>query len=450
LTRILIIEDEKLIRENILETLGLYDYEVFGAVDGASGIQLAHQKAPDLILCDIMMPELDGYSVLEKLQSDPTTAMIPFVFLSALADKQSVRRGMDLGADDYITKPFTPQELVAAVQARLAKHASAVIYFKQQVEKQWATASDGNANSGDSQTLIGQNLRGYQIWEKIGEGGVGVVYKAYQAAISREVAVKVLRSKYVDNPEFIRRFETEAELVARLEHPHIVPLYDYWRGEDTAYLVMRWVRGGSLRTVIDRRGEWSLVQLAHLLDQVTDALSIAHQIGVIHRDLKPDNILLDERGNAYLTDFGLAKHLVDLPGSNMSNDVRLLLTEIERLQYAEEQGVTLHLTNANELVGSPGYLSPEQIVGDSASVQSDIYGLGVTLYELLVGERPFAGTLAEVLTQHLHNPIPSIHEQRPDLPEAIDEIIQTATAKDWRHRYPDAPSLAVDFRAKCT
>lgn len=443
MTKIIIIEDEKLIRENILETLGMYDYEVFGAVDGASGIQLAQQEVPDLILCDIMMPELDGYSVLQALQNDQITAMIPFVFLSALADKQSIRRGMDLGADDYITKPFTPQELVTAVQARLAKHASAMVHYKQRAGR----PDHGTADSATP--VIGQNLRGYQIWEKIGEGGVGVVYKAYQAAISREVAVKVLRSKYVDNPEFIRRFETEAELVARLEHPHIVPLYDYWRGEDTAYLVMRWVRGGSLRNVIETRASWTLKRLANLLDQVADALSMAHQIGVIHRDLKPDNILLDERGNAYLTDFGLAKHLVDVPGSNASGDVRMLLTEIELFRYAEEQGVTLHLTNANELVGSPGYLSPEQIVGDAATVQSDIYGLGVTLYELLLGQRPFAGDLAEVLTQHLHSPIPSVCEQRPDLPEAIDEIIQTSTAKDWRQRYLDAPAMALDFRAKC-
>src|SRR5579859_1345005 len=137
--------------------------------------------------------------------------------MSALADRQSVRRGMDLGADDYVTKPFTAKELITAVQTRLAKAASAAAFHRQHVASVPSIQDVQSFDDGSTQELIGRTLHGYQFWEKIGEGGVGIVYQAYQPAIGRDVAIKVLRTKYASNPEFLRRFETEAELVARLE-----------------------------------------------------------------------------------------------------------------------------------------------------------------------------------------------------------------------------------------
>ncbi|MDT8306570.1 MAG: protein kinase, partial [Anaerolineae bacterium] len=151
-----------------------------------------------------------------------------------------------------------------------------------------------------------QGARGYELKERIGEGAYGAIYRAVQPAIQREVAVKVIRRKYSDDPEFIRRFETEAQTVARLEHPYIVPLYDYWRDPEGAYLVMRYMRGGSLLSEL-RRGPWQPQRAAGMLEQIASALAIAHQAGIVHRDIKPGNILLDEAGNAYLADFGIAK-----------------------------------------------------------------------------------------------------------------------------------------------
>src|SRR5688500_6571722 len=154
--------------------------------------------------------------------------------------------------------------------------------------------------------LSNQTLRGYEIREQIGVGGFGSVYRAYQPLLKREVAIKVILPQYANLPDFIRRFEVEAELVARLEHPYIVPLFDYWREPDRAYLVMRLLRGGTLSSSI-KPGGLSAQQATHILDQIADALFIAHRNHVIHRDMKPANILLDEDGNAYLTDFGIAK-----------------------------------------------------------------------------------------------------------------------------------------------
>jgi serine/threonine protein kinase len=154
----------------------------------------------------------------------------------------------------------------------------------------------------------GQTIKGYKILERIGSGGFGAVYRAYQTTLGREVAVKVILPGLASQPEFIRRFEQEAQLVARLEHLHIVPLYDYWRDPDGAYLVMRWLRGGSLKDAL-ATGPYAINQAALLLDQLAAGLATAHAAGVIHRDLKPSNILLDDEGNAYLADFGIAKQL---------------------------------------------------------------------------------------------------------------------------------------------
>jgi len=154
--------------------------------------------------------------------------------------------------------------------------------------------------------LAGRKIKGYELRERIGAGGFGAVYRGYQSTVGREVAIKMILPGYTNHPDFIRRFEAEAQLVARLEHLHIVPLYDYWRDPEGAFLIMRYLRGGNLRHALDR-GPFDLEDAALLLDQISSALSLAHSNDTVHRDIKPENILLDEDGNAYLADFGIAK-----------------------------------------------------------------------------------------------------------------------------------------------
>ncbi len=201
---------------------------------------------------------------------------------------------------------------------------------------------------------IGLGVRGYELRDELGEGGFGVVYRAYQPALGREVAIKVIRKEFANDPNFIRRFEAEAQLIARLEHPHIVPLYDFWREPDVAYLVMRFVPGGSLAEVLDDHA-LTVEQTAQLLDQVGRALEAAHAAGVVHRDIKPDNILLDELGNAYLSDFGIA------------------------LETAESSSGAVLTT-----LGPP-YAAPEALDRGPVSASSDIFSLGVLAAHALSG-----------------------------------------------------------------
>lgn len=262
------------------------------------------------------------------------------------------------------------------------------------------------------------HIKGYDIGDPIETGGFGEVYKAFQATVGREVAIKVIRPELANKPDFIRRFESEAQLVARLEHPHITPLYDFWRDPKGAYLVMRWLRGGSLRDSL-KNGPFELPAAALLLDQVAGALSLAHRNGVIHRDVKPGNILLDEDGNAYLTDFGIAKDLT-VPTDHTAPDA---------------------------ITGSLDYISPEQARSQPVTARTDVYSLGVTLFELITGEHPFKDVSSvERLYRHINDPLPLIETLDPRVHTAVNQVIQKATAKDPDKRYADALALAADFR----
>jgi WD40 repeat protein/serine/threonine protein kinase len=268
------------------------------------------------------------------------------------------------------------------------------------------------------ENLTGQQVKGYELREEIGAGGFGAVYRAYQSAIDREVAVKIILPEYANNAEFIRRFESEAQMVARLEHLHIVPLYDYWREPDSAFLVMRYLRGGSARNMLEQRGPWALPDISRLLQQITSALAVAHRNQIIHRDLKPDNILLDTSNNYFLADFGIAK--------DMSNG---------------------DVNKTGPIIGSPAYFSPEQIRGLPVMPSTDVYSLGICLFELLTGQHPYEGTRAEgMIFKHLSEPVPDVLEHRTDVPPAINEVIRQATAKEQHDRFTDIITLSLAFQ----
>lgn len=264
--------------------------------------------------------------------------------------------------------------------------------------------------------MIGESIGEYRIEYILGEGGMATVYKAYQPSFDRYVAIKVLPREFSDDPRFLERFQHEARIIARLEHRAILPVYAYGEHEGMPYIVMRLLEGGSLRRRL-RQGPLDPAAAARICGQVAEALDYAHEHGVIHRDLKPSNILLDEHGNAYLTDFGIARMIDSAAASS------------------------------NEVVGTPSYMSPEQCQGKPATPASDIYALGAILYELLTGKPPFEGdTPLAVMTKHVREPRPSVQAVDPALPAAYDRVIARAMARQPEQRYPTAVALAVDFR----
>jgi len=246
---------------------------------------------------------------------------------------------------------------------------------------------------------------------------MATVYKAFQPSVGRYVAIKVLPRQYSEDPAFTRRFQREARMIARLEHRSVLPVYAYGEFEGQPYIVMRLLESGSLRKRLFQ-GRLALPTIARMLEQIAEGLDYAHQQGIVHRDIKPSNILLDERDNAYLTDFGIAKML----------------------------GPATHVTSEG-VVGTPHYMSPERCRGKSATPASDIYSLGAILFELVTGQPPFdADTPLAVMYMHVREPVPSAREIDPYLPAAVDDVIARAMAKDPEDRYPTAVDLAADFK----
>ena len=266
-------------------------------------------------------------------------------------------------------------------------------------------------------SLIGRKLGKYQIVELIGQGGMATVYLGYQAEIDRYAAIKVLPPHPGLDPQFVERFRLEARTVARLQHPHILPLYDYGVEDDILYLAMAYADCGSLSDRIERGG-LKLDEVADILRQTALALDYAHRQGVIHRDIKPDNILIDSEGFARLADFGIVK----LAGG--------------------EAG----LTATGGLVGTPAYMSPEQARGEAITPAADLYSLGIVAYEMLTGKKPYtADTPMQVVLKHINEPVPTLLDRRADLPPTLEAVLQRMLAKDPASRYPTASQFAEAF-----
>lgn len=271
-------------------------------------------------------------------------------------------------------------------------------------------------SSSGGMNLSGKVLGQFEIMDEIGRGGMAAVYRARQRSINRIVAVKVLPPALMHDPAFYERFTREVDVISHLEHPHILPIYDYGEVDGIPFIAMRYLAGGSMAQAI-RRGMLPFDWLIKPLDQIAQALDYAHQQGVIHRDLKPGNILLDERDNAYLTDFGIARVL----NSNLTGSA---------------------------IIGTPAYMSPEQANAQPLDARSDLYSFGIVLYELLTGREPYvAETPVALLLKHLNEPIPTVRQYRPDAPEAIEWVIQRATAKNPADRYPSTGDMAAAYAA---
>jgi hypothetical protein len=269
-------------------------------------------------------------------------------------------------------------------------------------------------------SLSGQRIGGrYEIEELVGTGGMSSVYRARDAVLERPVALKVLHEHFSTDPEYVERFRREARAIARLNHPNIVTVIDRGEFEDRQFIVFEHVVGETLKDVVAREGPLPVPQALGLTQQVARGLAFAHENGVVHREVKPQNVLLDENGTAKVTDFGIARSIA--PDDS--------------------------LTETGTLLGSSDYIAPEQASGQRVDERSDQYSLGALLYELLTGEVPYTGDgFMAVAMKHMRDPVPSVRARRPNVPREVDEIVRRAMAKRPEDRYPSMAALmsAID------
>lgn len=262
--------------------------------------------------------------------------------------------------------------------------------------------------------LTGTTLGPYRILERIGQGGMGTVYKAYRSGMDRLVAIKVVSAVWDDNPILSERFRQETRLITKLEHRAIVPVYDVGEYKDFLYLVMRYLQAGTVRDIL-QRGPLPLADAARLIAEVASALDYAHASGIIHRDVKPSNILIDKQGHAYLTDFGMAKSMM----------------------------TSAEITRTGDSVGTPAYMAPEQSMGRAVSPQTDIYALGVMLYEMATGRVPFQSEMPIVQAMmHVHSTPPAPRSINPEVSEEVEWVILKSLEKNPLGRFDSAGKLA--------
>ena len=261
---------------------------------------------------------------------------------------------------------------------------------------------------------VGQQLGNYKIVKELGKGGMGMVYKAHQVSLNREVALKVLPKHLSEDEDFIKRFHREAESAAKLNHPNIVQIYDIGEEEGIHYFAMEYVDGKDISQLVKEKGKLPICEIAEIGIQTTKALCASHNAQIVHRDIKPGNIMVTAKGNVKVTDFGLARATT----------------------------TTTQLTTAGMIVGTPTYMSPEQAEGKQVDIRSDIYSLGVVMYELLTGASPFrAETPTALMYKHIHEKPKSLTAVSPDIPPQLERIILKTLAKKKEDRYENPRAL---------
>jgi predicted Ser/Thr protein kinase len=267
---------------------------------------------------------------------------------------------------------------------------------------------------------VGETVGPYRILEQLGQGGMATVYKAYHPSLDRYVAIKALHPAFKEDPNFLARFQREARVVAKLEHPNIVPVYDFAEHEGRPYLVMKFIEGETLKARLNR-GPIDRAEVVRIVESVGAALTYAHRSGILHRDVKPSNVILANDTQIYLADFGLAR-IAAAGESTLSTDM---------------------------LVGTPQYISPEQAKGNrDLDEGTDIYSFGVLLYEMVVGRVPFnADTPYSIIHDHIFTPLPLPRKINPNVPEAVERVLLKALAKERPDRYADVAGLVEAFKA---
>jgi CheY-like chemotaxis protein len=374
------------------------------AGDVESALRATREHRPRVVVIDLNMPGDPTLPAIPRfLEAAPGVAV---VVLTMETDPVFARRALDAGASGYVLKEGADDELVDAIRAV----AEGGTYLNPGLGGRLATA-------GRSEIEVGAVFAGHRIDGIAGRGGMGIVYLATDLTLDRRVALKLIAGDVARDEEFRARFERECRVAASIEHPHVVPVFHAGQEGDRLYVTMRYIAGTDLRALLAEEGRLEPARAVALIAQVADALDAAHRRGLVHRDVKPGNILIGEesREHAYLTDFGVTK---------------------QRAAAAE-------LTRTGMAVGTADYMAPEQARGGEVDGRADVYSLACVLFRTLTGEVVFdRDSDLDKLWAHVHEPPPALGDVRPELPEALGRAVGHALAKDPDERPTTAGALA--------
>jgi CheY-like chemotaxis protein/tRNA A-37 threonylcarbamoyl transferase component Bud32 len=478
--RVLVVDDVEDNREVLRRRLSREGYTVECAANGREALSRVAGEQFDLVLLDVLMPEVDGYAALEQMKSNPATRDIPVIMISALDDMPSVVRCIERGAEDFLPKPFDAVLLRARISACLEKkrlrdkekeylkdvhrvieaaiavegglyapgtlssigkrddelgHLARVFegmvnqvkaredrlreqvrelrgdidVARKQTAEYAATIDPGNLTTG------ARFAERYEIMAVVGRGGMGTVYRAKDLELGQEVAIKTLRPEFLADDSILERFKSEIRLTYRITHRNVVRTHYFGEWSGAYYLTMEFVEGITLRQLIDTRGRLGIPSTLAIGTQLAESLAVAHSQGVIHRDIKPQNLLLDAEGALKVMDFGIAR-----------------LSER-----------TSGLTEVGLVVGTPAYMSPEQLLADQLDERSDLYSTGLVLYECVTGRLPYEAKSTVALISKILSVSPDPPAViNPEVPTALSSLIMRLIAREPDDRVQSAQELA--------
>ncbi|HTK56887.1 MAG TPA: protein kinase [Gemmatimonadales bacterium] len=481
--RILVVDDVEDNRGVLMRHLVKQGYEVEAAADGATALRMAAASSFDLMLLDVRMPGIDGKEVLVRIKQDAGTRDLPVVMISAADELETIAGCIEAGADDFLPKPFDPvllrarvsasvekkrlrdmevdylrqvhrvveaavaveqgqyvpgglsevakrddaighlarvfDTMAAGVRAREERLSAQVNILKREIEEAKGGSSASVADELDAETLLPGATFGdrYTIIRVVGRGGMGTVYKAHDKELAEDIAIKLLRVDALrGDPTMVERFKSEIRLARRISHTTVVRTHDFGETAGAYYVTMEYVEGITLRDLIDLRGTLSPAATLGIARQLTQALAVAHEQGVIHRDIKPQNLLLDAAGVLKVMDFGIATLA----------------------------GGTSTITQAGMVVGTPAYMAPEQLLAETVDARSDLYAVGVVLYECLTGELPHqALNNVSLIAKVLNNTPVAPVERNPEVPPPLSALVMRLLHKDASGRPQSADELGV-------
>jgi len=432
---VLVVDDNEMNRDILSRILLRRGHRVLLAANGREALEMLAAQPFDLVLLDILMPELDGYEVLERLKASPAHDGLPVIFISAFDDLPEKIKAFRAGAVDYITKPFQAEEVLARAENQLK-----IMRLQQQLQEQNQELLRRNAQLVQAQkrtdivfSALADALPGavldqkYRLEEKIGSGGFGAVFRATHLGLNRAVAVKVFRPMPGnDSPEGLKRFRLEGVSASRINHPNAVTVLDCGISQaGIAYLVMELLEGHSLADELQQNGSLPLARVIEITLPVCQVLAAVHERGIVHRDIKPDNIFLHRTSDGEIVkvvDFGLAKIFGDAAAAQ---------------------------TMTGGIIGTPAYIAPERVNGDSYDGRTDVYSLGVIMFQMLTGRAPFEakeGGVMALMLMHLMKEPPRLRDLNPLVPQEIEALVLQTLRKDPETR-PDALQLAQQLAA---